>query len=67
VTQPIWRDVLFPRIAWRVDLVAMMILSLLFVAAATGKVRLDKRLCGWLIMGYCVYLVAIMLMTARGG
>lgn len=66
-THPVWRDVLFPRIAWRVDLVALMILSLLFVAAATGKVRLDKRLCGWLIMGYCVYLAAIMWMTARGG
>lgn len=57
---------LYPRIAWRIDAVAMLILSLLLVPASLGKVKLDRSIACWLIGGYCVYLLAVLVLGSRG-
>ncbi|MGA2498667.1 MAG: hypothetical protein ABSH20_13055 [Tepidisphaeraceae bacterium] len=56
--------VLYPRVAWRLDTVVLLILTLLFVPAAGGKLRLDWRLAPWLILGYCAYLLSILVASS---
>ena len=55
---------LYPRISWRIDAVALLILSLLLVPIAEGKFRLDRKLGAWLIFAYCVYLLTTLLVGA---
>jgi hypothetical protein len=55
---------LYPRLSWRIDAVAILILSLLLVPIAEGKFRLDRRLGGWLIFAYCVYLMTTLIVGA---
>ncbi len=55
---------LYPRLSWRIDAIALLILSLLLVPIAEGKFRLDRRLGGWLIFAYCVYLMTTLLVGA---
>jgi len=55
---------LYPRLSWRIDAIALLILSLLLVPVAEGKFRLDRRLGGWLIFAYCVYLMTTLLVGA---
>jgi Ca2+/Na+ antiporter len=55
---------LYPRLSWRIDAVALLILSLLLVPIAEGKFRLDRTLGGWLIFAYCVYLMTTLLVGA---
>lgn len=55
---------LYPRLSWRIDAVALLILSLILVPIAEGKFRLDRRLGGWLIFAYCVYLLTTLLVGA---
>jgi Ca2+/Na+ antiporter len=57
---------LYPRLSWRIDAVAILILSLLLVPIAEGKFRLDRRLGGWLIFAYCVYLMTTLVVGAGG-
>jgi Ca2+/Na+ antiporter len=56
---------LYPRLSWRIDAIALLILSLLMVPIAEGKIRLDRRLGGWLIFGYCVYLLTVLLIGGK--
>ena len=56
-----WNMVHYPRIAWRLDTVVLLILALMFVPAATGKLRLNWRIAPWLIFGYCAYLLSILI------
>ncbi|HEV8604529.1 MAG TPA: hypothetical protein VGQ99_04140 [Tepidisphaeraceae bacterium] len=56
---------LYPRLSWRIDAVALLILSLILVPIAEGKFRLDRRLGGWLIFAYCVYLMTVLLVGAN--
>jgi len=58
---------IYPRMSWRIDAVALLILSLLMVPIAEGKVRLDRKLGGWLIFAYCVYLLTVLIVGAGGG
>jgi len=55
---------LYPRLSWRIDAVAILILSLLLVPIAEGKFRMDRRLGGWLIFAYCVYLMTTLVVGA---
>jgi len=55
---------LYPRLSWRIDAIALLILSLLMVPIAEGKFRLDRRLGGWLIFAYCVYLMTTLIVGA---
>ena len=65
-TAPVnWTPVMYPRIPWRIDAVALLILSLLFVPASDRKLKLDRQIGGWLIAGYGIYLFAVALMAAR--
>jgi Ca2+/Na+ antiporter len=63
-TQPLWPlpTVTYPRVAWRIDAVALLILSLLYVAASEARLRLDRRVGAGLIIGYCAYLLAVLIM-----
>ncbi|MCY2951272.1 MAG: hypothetical protein NTU53_04750 [Planctomycetota bacterium] len=65
-TQSVWGAVIFPRMAWRIDALGAVILSLVFMAAAGGRVRFDRRLAGGLIFGYFVYLLIVLGASARG-
>jgi Ca2+/Na+ antiporter len=60
----VFEPFLYPRLSWRIDAVALLILSLLLVPIAEGKFRLDRRLGGWLIFAYCVYLMTTLLVGA---
>jgi hypothetical protein len=62
---PLWEPILYPRICWRIDAVALLILSLLFVPVAAGKLKFDRRIAVWLIIGYCVYLLSVLALGAR--
>jgi Ca2+/Na+ antiporter len=55
---PPWTSVLYPRITWRIDALAALILSLLYVPVSAGRLKLDPRLGGWLILAYAIYLLA---------
>jgi Ca2+/Na+ antiporter len=59
-TRGAWTPVLFPRAAWRIDAPALLILCLLRVPAAVGRLRLDARLTPWLLVGYGAYLLALL-------
>ncbi len=48
----------YPRIAWRIDALALLILSLLLVPAADNRLRLDGHIGLWLIAAYTIYIVA---------
>jgi hypothetical protein len=63
-TQPLWRlpAITYPRVAWRIDAVALLILSLLYVGVAESRLRLDRRVGAGLIIGYCAYLLAVLIM-----
>jgi Ca2+/Na+ antiporter len=65
-TQPMWQPVVFPRLNWRLDSLATVILSLMFFAMSSGRLKLDRRLAGGLIMGYCAYLMAMLVADMRG-
>ncbi len=60
-----WRPVLYPRLAWRIDSVALVILSLLFAAVAQRKIAFDRRTAPWLIVGYCIYMLSVMILGSR--
>ncbi|MGE5610223.1 MAG: hypothetical protein ACM359_13295 [Bacillota bacterium] len=66
-TQPVWEMTLFPRLNWRLDALAGVILSLMFVPMSSGRLKLDRRLAGGLVVGYCVYLVVMLVGDMRGG
>jgi hypothetical protein len=55
---------LYPRLSWRIDAIALLILSLMLVPIVEGKFRLDRRLGGWLIFAYCVYLMTTLIVGA---
>jgi Ca2+/Na+ antiporter len=61
-----WEMVPYPRLAWRIDTVALMILSLMFAGAAAGKLRIDRRLGPALITAYFIYLVATLVLSRHG-
>ena len=48
----------FPLAVWRIDAIALIILSLLLVPVAAGRVKLDRWIGGGLIFAYCIYLIA---------
>lgn len=54
-----WGTVLFPRIVWRIDALAIVILSLVLLPVASGRIRLDRRLAGWLVGGYFAYMLVV--------
>lgn len=56
-TRPVDEELIFPRMAWRIDSVTLLILSLLFVPAAAGRLRLDRWVGGCLVAAYFIYLV----------
>ncbi len=62
---PSWSVVVYPRVAWRLDTLALLVLSLLYVPAACGRLRFDWRLAPWLICGYCAYLLAVLVANTR--
>ena len=51
---------IFPLAAWRIDTVVIIILSTLLLPVAVGKWNLGKEEGMLLIVGYCVYLLAVM-------
>jgi len=63
-SNPAVQAFLYPRLSWRIDAVAILIPSLLLVPIAEGKFRLDRRLGGWLIFAYCVYLMTTLIVGA---
>jgi len=62
-TQSMWAAVAFPRVSWRIDSVGLVILSLVFVAAAAGRIRFNRRVAASLIIAYCVYLMCVAAMS----
>jgi Ca2+/Na+ antiporter len=58
-TRPIWGTVLFPRNVWRIDALAVVILSLALLPVANGRIKLDRRLAVWLIGGYFAYMLLV--------
>jgi hypothetical protein len=61
-----FNPILYPRVAWRIDALAILLLSMIFMAVAIGKIRLDRRLGFGLIVLYCVYLFSTLVVGARG-
>ena len=57
---------LYPRIAWRIDAVALLMLSLLFVPVAGRRLQLDRKLGACLILAYVAYMLSMLWMAARG-
>lgn len=57
--------VLFPRVSWRLDALLLLILAVLLLPVAGGQVKLDRRVGGWLIVGYCVYLLHALIAGMR--
>ena len=49
----------FPLASWRVDSVVLIIVSVLFLPVAVGKWNLGREEGIVLIIGYCVYLLAV--------
>jgi hypothetical protein len=60
------RTLLYPRTIWRIDAVTLLILSLVLLPIAMGRFKLDKQVAGWLIVTYCVYLLSVLIVNARG-
>jgi hypothetical protein len=60
-----WTPMVFPRVAWRVDSLALVILCLVHVPAATGHWRLGPWLAPWLAGSYAAYLFCLLLGLAR--
>jgi Ca2+/Na+ antiporter len=56
-------SVIYPRVAWRIDAVALVILALLFMATADRRMKLTKVIAGGLIFSYLVYLLLVMYVT----
>lgn len=60
---PVWRTaaaVHYPLVAWRIDAVALVILSILFVPIALGRVKLDRLVAAVLVAAYCLYLLSVL-------
>ena len=57
---------LYPRTIWRIDAVTLLLLSLVLLPIAMGRFKLDKQVAGWLIVAYCVYLLSVLIVNARG-
>ncbi len=53
-----WPSVVFPRMAWRIDALAALILSLVFMTIASGRLRFDRTLATGLILAYFLYLLS---------
>ncbi len=51
---------IFPLATWRIDAVALVLLSVLFLPVAVGKWNLGKEEGFVMIVGYCFYLIAVM-------
>ena len=60
------KPLLYPRTIWRIDAVTLLILSLVLLPIAMGRFKLDKQVAGWLIVTYCVYLLSVLIVNARG-
>lgn len=61
-----FEPVLYLRMAWRVDAVVLLILCLLFVPVAAGRVRFERTIAGWLIGAYGVYLMIVIFLGRIG-
>jgi Ca2+/Na+ antiporter len=57
---------LYPRTIWRIDAVTLLMLSLVLLPIALGRFKLDKQVAGWLIVAYCVYLLSVLIVHAKG-
>lgn len=67
-TQPAtFEPVIYSRIAWRIDAVVLLILCLLFVPVAGGRLKFDRTLAGWLIGGYAIYMLTVIALGRWGG
>jgi hypothetical protein len=53
-------DLPFPGALRRIDLAALVVLSIVLLGAATGMLKLSRRLGAALVLGYCAYLVAVL-------
>jgi cation:H+ antiporter len=51
---------IFPLASWRIDTVVLMIVSVLFLPVSVGKWNLGREEGIVLIIGYCVYVLAVM-------
>jgi len=58
--------VIFPRLTWRIDALAGVVLSLVFMALSAGRLKTDRQLAGGLVIGYCMYLLCVMAADMRG-
>ncbi len=52
---------------WRIDLIALLVLSILSIPLALGYLRLDRRTATVLIVGYCLYLLAFLISSSMAG
>ena len=43
----------------------LLCLSLILIPASAGKLRFDRHLGGWLTVGYCLYLLAVLVSSTR--
>ena len=60
------RPLFYPRTIWRIDAVTLLMLSLVLLPIALGRFKLDKQVAGWLIVAYCVYLLSVLIVNAKG-
>lgn len=50
----------YPRVSWRIDAVAILILSLLMMAVADRRLKLSRGVSGALVVFYLAYLILVM-------
>jgi len=64
-TRPVWMELPFPCVLWRIGAPALVVLAMLFAVAAAGRIRLNRHLGMWLVVGYCLYLVTVLSLGAQ--
>ena len=57
----------YPRVAWRIDAMALLILSLLYVPASDGRLRLGRGVAIGLIVLYSAYILGALIVGSRAG
>lgn len=57
-------EVSFPRAAWRIDALAVLILSVVYAAAGEGRLRLSRQVGALLVFAFCAYLLSRMVLLA---
>lgn len=59
-SQPLWHPLIEALIPWRVEGVALLVLSLLVAAVSGGQLKFDRRMGIYLICGYGAYLLIVL-------